>query len=160
MKVSLTHEDVCRLESFLATDIASFSLWSSSKDGGHIDIDTGSDGNFKIIVYFNQNLSEEDESLVYKSERGIRLSVEDLVYVGSTEWMDEGVVKASQDNYIDSFELPLGNYVVDAYSLLIKDQAGKPKYIQFAFCIFSENEYVATDIQPRVISQPISLKYD
>ena len=44
-------KDVCRVETYLKTDIAAITLWDSQlKDDGKIAVETGSDGNFKTII--------------------------------------------------------------------------------------------------------------
>lgn len=159
MRTIISHKDVCKLESFVMTDVASLSLWNSPVEGNHIEVDTGSDGNFKVIIYFNQDISSEDKALIYKSEKAIKLTTAGSVYVGSTEWMNENITDALQKNLVDSIELPFGNYIVDAHSLLVKDPTGKPKYMQFAFCIFPEAKYSGSDTQPHTVTNPLPLKY-
>jgi hypothetical protein len=159
MKAILSLKDICRLESYLPTDTASLALWNSGNEGEHVEIETGSDGNFKVITYFNQDISPEDKALVYKAEKGIRLTVSGPVYSGSAEWMKVNPDAALQKNLIDCLEIPAGNYIADIYSLLIKNPEGKPKYIQFVYCIFPENKYTAADVTPHTVTQALVLKY-
>lgn len=154
-------KDVCKVETYLKTDIASISLWDSQNSATALTLDTGSDGNFKVMINFSQNLfSEEEQKTVYKSEKGITVSLTGKFYLGSTEWLKSNQIEAAEKNLIDVINLPAGQYVIDAFSLLLNDNLGKPKYIQFAFCIFPINKYIkSAGVELHTVSNPISLKY-
>ncbi len=185
MKISADlSKDFSRVETSLSTDIASLGLWDSQgmqwvsseevestdfatffqssnpKTAGHIiAAQTGTDGNFRVILYLNGDLSEADKKLVYKAQKAIHLTVTDKLLIGSPEgvgYQDESRISR---NLVDVLVLPPGDYVVDAYSLLIRDAEGKPRYMQFAFCIFLKSEYPQPDVQPRNIGQILPLRY-
>lgn len=177
-------KDVGRIELFLGTDIASLAMWNSkgiawvnsldvythefnlffnqcqSKvENNLLGISTGSDGNFKVILNLNQGLSDQDVQFLYKSEKGISFVVDGPVCIGSPEWVGYAEKGAVERNMIDCLELPSGNYVVDAYSFLIKDPSGRPKYIQFAFSIFTQERYKQFNIEVKPRSTVLPLKY-
>lgn len=177
-------KDVSRVESFLSTDIANIGLWSSEgmswvsspeinsqdfdkyysegnskAEGNIIATNTGSDGNYKVVLNLNQGLSEEDKNLIYKSEKAIVLNVTNKVCIGSPEWIGFGEEGAITRNSVDTLTLTPGQYIVDAYSLLVKDQSGNPKYIQFVFCIFTSEKYIKSDVEPRAVSKVLALNF-
>ena len=177
-------KDVSRVESYLGTDIANIGLWNSEglswisspeiksqdfdkyytegntkTEGQIIASNIGSDGNFKIILNLNQGLSEEDKKNIYKSEKSIILNVTGKIIIGSTEWVGYNESGAISRNMVDTLTLTPGQYIVDTYSLLIKDQSGNPKYIQLVFCIFTLEKYVKSDVEPRAISKVLALNF-
>lgn len=161
MKIEINpQKDICSLETYLKTDTGCISLWDSQDNKSNLMVETGSDGNFKVIVNFNQNLSLEDQKNVYKSEKGISLSLVGKLYLGSFEWSGSDQMRAVENNLVDTIILPDGHYVIDVFSILTKDDSGKPKYIKFAFCIFNIEKYTKSeDIEIHAVTKPISLKY-
>jgi len=184
MKISadLT-KDVATIGVYHQTDIACIGLWNSDKlswvnpnientsltnfiengdpktDGQIIATKTGSDGNFKVILHLNENLSTEESSLIYKQEKGISLSVNGQVCIGSPEWAGGSESSAIERNKVDVLLVPEGEYIVDAYSLLIADESGGPKYIQFVFCIFTKEKYVSINSEIKSTNRVLSLQY-
>lgn len=176
--------DVARTESFLSTDIASLGLWNSNGmawvsssdiyfkefnrffDGGLdkakdnlIAVNTGGDGDFKVVINLNQDLSEEDKKILYKSEKGISLQVDGLVGIGSPEWIGYNEQGAIKDNMVDMLEVPSGKYIVDAHSLITRKPTSEPQYIIFVFCLFTEEKYKKYNTLTKSISKVVSLKY-
>ncbi len=177
-------KDVGRVETFLKTDIASLGLWNSNGmswvdspevfskefnllfsagqpkvENNLIGIDTGSDGNFKVIINLNNDLSDQDRQSLYKSETGILLEVDGAIRIGSLEWVGYAEKSAVEDNRIESLELPPGKYIIDAYSLLSKDPSGQPKFISFALSIFTEEKYKKLNKKIRSNNAILRLKY-
>ena len=153
-------KDICSIETYLKTDVATVSLWDPQTSNICLIIDTGSDGNFKTIVNFGLELSQEHQKLVYKSEKGINISTKGDLYLGSSEWISTNPIEALEQNHVDVLNLPAGQYVVDVFSLLVKDDSGKPKNIQFAFCIFLVEKYNKSEgIELHSVTDPIILKY-
>lgn len=176
-------KDMTRVESYLKTDIASIGIWNSNNmswvdsrseenclnnyfsvgdkktEGSIISTKTGSDGNFKVVLHLNENLTPEENNLIYKQEKAILFNVTNLVCIGSPEWAGVNENHAKEVNNIDLLELPTGEYVVDTYSLLIKDPSGNPKYIQFVFCIFSKEKYKSITSEIKTRDKVLSLEY-
>jgi hypothetical protein len=175
-------KDVVKVEAYQKTDMASLSMWeagsmnwiSSSEVmtgefikafGGELPqlaekaivVDTGSDGNFMAKVVVNQELNAEDAKNIYKSVKGIKITTAGKLYLGSPEWMGYMEASGSEKNWVDTLEITPGSYLVDVYSLLIKDEAGNPKYIQFAYVITPEAKYTGTE--RNVSTTALKLKY-
>jgi hypothetical protein len=175
-------KDVVKVEAFEKTDMASVSIWEAGSMnwitgsevltgefvkafGGELQqllekavvVDTGSDGNFMVKVVVNQELSEDDTKNVYKSVKGIKVVTAGTMYMGSPEWMGYKEAMGVEKNWIDVLNITPGNYILDAYSLLIKDEMGKPKFMQFAYVITPEAKYVGTE--RNISTSALKLKY-
>ena len=177
-------KDLCSITSFLSTDIASVGIWdkkglefiNSRKEYSDkfikvfeqevdelkekvIITQTGSDGNYKVTVSFNQSLEEDEEKLVYKSNLGMKFKTSGLCRFGSPEFVgfkDEDGIK---NNRIDTFEITEGLYIVDAYSLLIKNEKGEAEYIEFIFSIWDQDRYQGDTNKLESVGKALSLKY-
>jgi hypothetical protein len=169
-------KDVSKVELYEATDIASLGIWDKAILSSYsyqdlsdasktlipnnaVLVNTGSDGNFKVSLYLNSKISEEDTKNIYKKVLGIKLSTKGSLFVGSPEWVgtkqNDGVTK----NFLDELEIVEGNYIINAYSLLIRDAQGKPKYLQFTYEIFEERKFPYKDIPLDTVATPLELKY-
>jgi len=183
MKISANlTKDVAMIQMYLKTDIASIGLWNSNKmswvnseventsltnffesgdprtESQIIASKTGSDGNFKVVLHLNEDISTEEGGMIYKKEKGISLNVDGQVCVGSPEWAGGSESGAIETNKVDVLLLPEGEYIVDAYSLLITDKSGNPKYIQFVFCLFTKEKYASTNSEIIRINKALSLQ--
>ena len=142
------NKDVAMIEVYQKTDIARLALWEigmGEELGKSIVIETGSDGNFMVKVMVGLGLMEEDEKNIYKSVKGIKLTTENGWYLGSPEWRGNKEKMGEEQNCLDVVRIEKGNYLVDVYSLLVKDSEGNPKFIQFAYAIFPEAKYLGAE---------------
>lgn len=177
-------KDVSSVTSFLPTDVAAIGIWDSASLKAidseekyqnefnkiytqeveslkeHILItETGGDGNFKVTVNYNQGLDSNQKKILYKSSEGIKFTTSGTCGLGSPEHLGYMEDISIEKNNIDTFEISSGAYIVDAYSLLTRNENGDPQFLEFVFCIWNESKYPGDKNQIKSIGTALSLKY-
>jgi len=160
MKVILSDKDVSRIEAYSSTDVASISVWENNLKGSFVDINTGSDGNFKVIVCFNQPIENNEKKLIHKVEKGVILNIENKLYIGSTHWKDENVEYLVSNNIVDEISLPAGKYIADICSLLVPNELNNGFYLQIALCLYFENNYPDKSVEIHQLTETLNLGYE
>lgn len=167
-------KDIAKVELYHSTDVAALGLWDgqSTKEYSNSEVlnsaaipnnsvlfNTGSDGNFKVSIYINCKISDEDFKNVYKKQLGIELVTSGILYFGSIEWLGQRQAKNASNNWVDTIELAAGKYIVNVYSTLIKADDGKPKFIQFVYELYDESKYPYKEVSPSKLTDGIDLRY-
>ena len=188
MKLKLDpQKDLVKVVTFHSTDVSAIGLWDTKgmswvKDektyfddfnsvfdakgnekiaNAAVVVEPGGDGNYMVILALRPDPDTIAEELKnkYKEELGISLKTAGSLCLGSPEWVGYQQKDAAEKNKIDVIWVPAGNYVVDAYSLLVKDESGKPKFMQFLFGLFTEEQYKKTGRPVKSVNQSLKFKY-
>ena len=151
--------DLFTIETYQNTEIATLGIWDPHQldwpnRGDHgfklvneefrvsdfgVLVNTSADGNFKVLIHLNQQLSEWENNVIDKEIKGIKLKVEGTLRIGDPGYSGEQDKIGVEDNWLDNLELPSGNYIIDIYTLIIK--SGESRYRNIAYCIFLESKY-------------------
>ena len=183
IKVNMS-KDACSVVSFIATDVAAVGIWDECKlswvdsDATYfgkfnkifteevpeiaenlIVTETNGDGNYKVSLNFNTGLDSMQKEALYKSELGIKFTTTGVCRLGSPEFVGHQDVKAIEQNRIDVFEIAGGSYIVDAYSILVKDASGNPQFVEYVFCFWSVEKYPGNKAELKSITKALKLKY-